>query len=175
MATTTARRRRTAPSPEPAFSSTTTTTSTSTSTSTSTTTPTSKAPTPNRPLPEHEEAERAARSFLEALARGDASALAAAASDRFSFDGDVQSGREAIRRTWRDLFAARASAPVPAVGSLEILPAQDAAARFGKPPVRLAPLVRSGVLVAVGDVGGRTVVLFVAREGGRMAVLGMHD
>jgi hypothetical protein len=31
------------------------------------------------------------------------------------------------------------------------------------------------VLVAVADVGGRTVVLVLAREGGRMAVVGMHD
>ncbi len=29
--------------------------------------------------------------------------------------------------------------------------------------------------IALADVSGRTVVLFVARENGRMAVLGMHD
>jgi hypothetical protein len=97
------------------------------------------------------------------------------ASDRFSFDGDVQVGRETIRRTWRDLLAARPSGPQPAVGALELLEAQDAATRFGKPPSRLAPLVRRGVTVAIGDVGGRVVVLFLARENGKMAVLGMHD
>jgi hypothetical protein len=61
------------------------------------------------------------------------------------------------------------------VGALELLEAEEAATRFGKPPARLAPLVRRGVTVAIADVGGRTVVLFLAREGSRMAVLGMHD
>jgi hypothetical protein len=87
----------------------------------------------------------------------------------------VLSGREVIRRTWRDLLIGRPEGPPPAVGAVELLEAEDAAARFGKPPARLAPLVRRGVTVAIADVGGRTVVLFVAREGSRMAVLGMHD
>jgi hypothetical protein len=56
-----------------------------------------------------------------------------------------------------------------------VLPAADAVARLGKPPARIAPLARPGAWVALADVGGRPVVLFVAREGGRMAVLGMHD
>jgi hypothetical protein len=203
MATTTARRRRaTAEGGGAATSSTTTSTftaprpstptptptSTSTSTSTATSTPAPvptrspspapvPPPAPPRPVPEREEAERAARSFVEALVRGDAGGLAALASERFSFDGDVQTGRETIRRTWRDLLVARPppSARAPVINALEVLQAQDAAARFGKPPARLAPLVRNGVMVAVADVGGRTVVLFVAREGGRMAVLGLHD
>jgi hypothetical protein len=121
------------------------------------------------------DAERTARNFLAALARGDATALTQAAGEKFSFDGDVQTGREAIRRTWRDLLVARPPAAPPALGALEVLHAPDAQTRFGKPPSRLAPLVRQGVTIAIGDVGGRTVVLFVAREGGRMAVLGMHD
>jgi hypothetical protein len=58
---------------------------------------------------------------------------------------------------------------------VEVLAAADAIARLGKPPARIVPLARPGALVAVGDVGGRPVVLFLAREGGRMAVLGMHD
>ncbi len=61
------------------------------------------------------------------------------------------------------------------MGRIEILQAADAVARLGRPPARIAPLVRPGVLVAVGEVGGRTVVLFLSREAGRMAVLGMHD
>jgi hypothetical protein len=121
-----------------------------------------------------EEADRAARDFLAALARGDADALAQAAGDRFSFDGDVQAGREAIRRTWRNLLAARAPSPVPRVGDVEISPAEIAIARHGAPPPRIAALARPGVLVAIADVGGRTVVLFLARENGRVAVLGMQ-
>jgi len=135
------------------------------------------APAPTaRLLPEREDAERAARLFLDALARGDADALAQAASERFSFDGDVEAGREPIRRTWRNLLASRPRPDAaPRVGSIEVLSTVDAMARFGKPPARIAPLVRPGALVAVADIGGRTVVLFLAREGGRMAVLGMHD
>ncbi len=90
--------------------------------------------------------------------------------------GSRQAGRDAIRRTWRNLLAARApAASRPAIGRVEVLSAADATARFGKPPARIAPLARGGVLVVVGEVGGRTVVLFLGREAGRMAVLGMHD
>ena len=130
---------------------------------------------PPGPISDREDAERAARAFLEALARGDAAALAGFAAERFSFDGDVLSGRESIRRNWRDLLAARLPAAPAAIGALEVLQAPDAAARYGKPPARIAPLVQKGVMVGIGDVGGRTVVLFLARERGRMAVLGMHD
>ncbi|HET7824320.1 MAG TPA: hypothetical protein VFK90_03260, partial [Anaeromyxobacter sp.] len=75
---------------------------------------------------------------------------------------------------WRELLAER-SGPAPRVNGVEVLAAQDAVARYGKPPARVAALARPGVWVAVGDVGGRPVVLFVAREGGRLAVLGIHD
>jgi hypothetical protein len=146
--------------------------STSTPTATSTRSPRPTAP---APLPDREDAERAARAFLEALARGDSAALAGFAAERFSFDGDVLTGKENIRRTWRDLLAARLPSAPAAIGALEVLQAPDAAARYGKPPARIAPLVQKGVMVGIGDVGGRTVVLFLAREHGRMAVLGMHD
>jgi hypothetical protein len=127
-----------------------------------------------RAEPEREQALRAARSFLEALAASDPDALAQAASERFSFDGEGQSGREAVRRRWRALLAGRPGPP-PQVNGVEVLSAQDAIARWGKPPARIAALARPGVWVALGDVGGRPVVLFLAREGGRIAVLGIHD
>lgn len=142
-------------------------------TPTSTATPKRRAP-PADAEPDRDQALRIARAFLEALAAGDASALAQAASDKFSFDGDALSGRDAVRRRWRELLADRPR-PAPRVNGVEVLPAQDAVARYGKPPARVAPLARPGVWVAVGDVGGRPVVLFVAREGGRLAVLGIHD
>jgi hypothetical protein len=127
-----------------------------------------------RAEPEREQALRAARAFLEALAASDPDALAHAASDRFSFDGEPQAGREAVRRRWREILAGRPG-PAPRVNGVEVLAAQDAVARWGKPPARVAALARPGAWVAVGDVGGRPVVLFLAREGGRLAVLGMHD
>jgi hypothetical protein len=129
---------------------------------------------PSLPAFGPEEASRVARAFLDALARADADALAATAGERFSFDGEIQSGREAIRRRWRALLSDRASSPPPRLGELEVLTGAEAVQRHGSPPARLAPLLRPGVLVAIADVGGRTVVLFVAREGGRTAVLGMQ-
>jgi hypothetical protein len=57
---------------------------------------------------------------------------------------------------------------------VQVVPVAEAIARHGNPPARLAPLVRPGVLVAIADVGGRTVVLFLAREAGRTTVLGMQ-
>ncbi|HEX9051042.1 MAG TPA: hypothetical protein VF841_10955 [Anaeromyxobacter sp.] len=144
--------------------------------------PTAPAPGMSPPAPrsrvdpqaERGEAERVARGFVDALAAGDAGGLAAAASDRFSFDGDTVAGRDAIRSRWSELLGPRAGPP-PRVGAIEVLPSADAVARLGKPPARIAPLARPGAWVALADVGGRPVVLFVAREGGRMAVLGMHD
>lgn len=131
---------------------------------------------PERPRgpAEREQVVLAARAFLDALAAGDADALARGSAERFSFDGDAQSGRDAVRRTWREIVAGRPG-PAPRVNGVDVLPAADALARFGKPPARVAALARPGVWVAVGDVGGRAVVLFVAREGGRLAVLGIHD
>ncbi len=122
---------------------------------------------------ERAEAARAASAFVRALAAGDADALAALCAERFSFDGDPQSGREAVRRTWRAILTGRA-APTPAVGRIEVLSVAEAVARHGPPPTRIAPLARPGALVAIADVGGRTVVLFIARDGGRLAVTGMH-
>jgi hypothetical protein len=135
--------------------------------------PIRRAP-PVDPAAERAEAEKVARRFLEALVARDADALAAGSAERFSFDGDTLAGRDAIRGAWRAILAGR-EGPPPPLGKLDVLPAADAVARLGKPPARVAPLARPGVLVALADVGGRPVVLFLAREGGRMAVLGMHD
>jgi hypothetical protein len=136
-------------------------------------TPIRRAP-PVDPAAERAEAEKVAGRFLEALVARDADALAAGSAERFSFDGDTRTGRDAIRGAWRAILAGRDGQPPP-LGNVEVLPAADAVARLGKPPVRVASLARPGVLVALADVGGRPVVLFLAREGGRMAVLGMHD
>jgi hypothetical protein len=104
----------------------------------------------------------------------DANALAAASAERFSFDGDVRGGRDAIRRTWRELLSRR-TAPADTLLDLEILPAPDAVARLGPPPARVAPLAARGAWVGIADVSGRPVILFLAREGGRWAVAGLHD
>jgi len=121
------------------------------------------------PTSEREQVARAALAFLDALVRGDADALAAACGERFSFDGDVRSG-SSVRSGWREVLARR---PGPArLLDLEVLSAADAATRFGPPPPRLAPLARGWV--AVANVSGRPIVLFVAREGGRFAVVGMQ-
>jgi 2-oxoglutarate dehydrogenase E2 component (dihydrolipoamide succinyltransferase) len=129
---------------------------------------------PRDPAADRAKAERVAHAFLAALAAGDADGLAAVAAERFSFDGGAVSGRDAVRRAWRSLLAARA-APAAGVGPIEVVTAQAAIARLGPPPARLAPLARPDVLVALADVGGRPVVLFLGREDGRVAVLGMHD
>jgi hypothetical protein len=169
---------RQAPTPTPTPTPTSTPSPTPTRTSSPTSSATPKLPAPARsrqdPAAERAEAERAARSFLEALAGRNADALAAACADRFSFDGDVVTGREPVRAAWRAVLGGRAGA-APRVGALEVLAAQEAIARHGAPPPRVAALARPGAFVAVADVGGRSVVLFVAREAGRMAVLGMHD
>ncbi len=118
---------------------------------------------------------RAALSFLDALLAGDAAQLAAASTERFSFDGDVRTGKEEIRRTWRALLAGRGAAQHPTLLDLELLTAADALSRLGPPPARLAPLASArGTWVAIANVSRRPVVLFVTREGGRWAVAGME-
>jgi ketosteroid isomerase-like protein len=146
-------------------------------------TPTSPAtpnavPAPPRPrasTPDADRADvaRAALAFLDALVAGDAGALAALSSERFSFDGDVRVGRDAVRGGWRGVLATRPARA--ALLDLEVLPAADAVARLGPPPARVATLVARGGWVAIADVSGRAVVLFVVREGGRWSVAGMHD
>jgi hypothetical protein len=58
---------------------------------------------------------------------------------------------------------------------LEILPASEAVTRLGPPPPRVAPLAAPGTWVGLADLSGRAVVLFLARDGARWAVAGMHD
>jgi hypothetical protein len=117
---------------------------------------------------------KAALAFLDALVAGDPAALAAASAEKFSFDGQLRSGKEDIKRTWRDLLAGRGEGPRPVLLDLELLPAAEAAQRLGPPPARLAPLAAAGGWVAVANVSRRPVVLFLAREGPRFAVAGMH-
>ncbi len=156
----------------------------STATPTPTPTPTPiPTPAPARPAPavepispERDRAQvaRTALQFMDALVAGDADALAAASADRFSFDGQIQSGREAVRRAWRALLAQR-EAPPAQLFDLDLAPAAEAIARYGQPPPRVAALAARGTWVAVGNVSGRPVFVFLAREGGRWAVNGIHD
>jgi len=129
----------------------------------------------NRAEPERTQVARAALAFLDALVAGDASRLAAASANRFSFDGDVRSGKEEIRLAWRGFLAGRDAAQHASVLDLELLTAADAVSRLGPPPARLAPLASTrGTWVAIANVSRRPVVLFLAREGGRWAVAGME-
>jgi hypothetical protein len=131
---------------------------------------------PARPgEPEKAQVARAALAFLDALLAGDAARLAAAASERFSFDGEVRTGREQVQRAWRELLAGRAPADRGALLDLELLPAVEAVARLGPPPARLAPLATArGSWVAIANVSRRPVVLFLAHEGSHWAVAGME-
>lgn len=131
---------------------------------------------PARPAEaERAQVARAALAFLDALLAGDAAGVAAASSERFSFDGDVRAGRDELRRVWRALLAERDPAERGALLDLELLPAADAVARLGPPPPRLSPLAAArGTWVAIANVSRRPVVLFLAREGGRWTVAGIE-
>jgi hypothetical protein len=125
--------------------------------------------------PERAQVARVALAFLDALVARDPAALAAASSERFSFDGDVRAGREEVRRAWRALLADRDPAARATLLDLEVLPAAEAITRLGAPPPRLAPLAAvKGAWVAIANVSRRPVVLFLAREGGRITVTGME-
>ena len=139
--------------------------------------PSSEEPAPPaRPSePERKQVARAALAFLDALLASDPAALAAASAERFSFDGDVRAGKDEIRRTWRELLSGRDATPPAVLLDLEILPTSEALSRLGAPPQRLAPLVAPKQnWVAIANVSRRPVVLVLAREMGRWAVVGME-
>lgn len=131
---------------------------------------------PARPTePERTQVARAALAFLDALVAGDAAALAAASTERFSFDGDVRNGKEEQKRAWRSHLAGRDASKRPALLDMELLTAADAVSRLGPPPPRLASLAGvRGTWVAVANVSRRPVVLFLNREGNRWAVAGIE-
>jgi outer membrane biosynthesis protein TonB len=140
--------------------------------------PAPPAPAPAAPAPatenERTQVARAALRFLDALVAGEPDALAAASAERFSFDGQVETGRDAVRREWRARLERRAGEPA-ALLDLDLRPAADAVARYGPPPARVASLARPGAWVAAANVSGRAVVLFLVRSGGAWTVAGMHD
>jgi hypothetical protein len=134
-------------------------------------------PAPQPPsVPESERAQvaRATLRFLDALVAGDPDALTAAGGERFSFDGQIETGRDAIRREWRAILERRGGEPA-ALLDLDLRPAPDALARYGAPPARVGGLARPGTWVAVANVSGRPVVLFLSRSSGAWTVAGMHD
>jgi len=132
-------------------------------------------PDPTQPAEnERTQVARAALRFLDALVAGEPDALADASAERFSFDGQVETGRDAVRREWRARLEWRAGEPA-ALLDLDLRPAADAVARYGPPPARVASLARPGTWVAAANVSGRAVVLFLVRSGGGWTVAGMHD
>jgi hypothetical protein len=126
------------------------------------------------PLTERDQVLATALDFIAALLRGDAAALADAATPRFSFDGELREGRDTLTRRWREIFASR-GASGEALRDLIVLPGSEAAAQLGPPPARVAGLLQPDGWIAVADLSGRPVVLFVVRQGVRFAVAGMHD
>lgn len=131
--------------------------------------------TPPPVLSEREQLIEAALAFVDALLRGDVSDLVAASSARFSFDGTELEGRDAEARRWREILAARGTVAPEELRDLIVMTGPEATAQLGAPPPRLAPLVARGAWIAVADLSGRPVVLFLVREGDRIVVAGMHD
>jgi hypothetical protein len=112
---------------------------------------------------------------VDALLRADAAELVAASAQRFSFDGATAEGRDAQARRWREIFAVRSSGGGETLRDLILMGQQEALEQLGPPPARMAPLLRPGSWIAVADVSGRPLVLFLVREGDRFVVAGLHD
>ncbi len=116
----------------------------------------------------------AAARFFRALLARRADDLAALSSPGFSFDGRAARGADEVRRRWSQAVARRDGVPY-ALYDLEVLPAAEASARFGKPPRRVAGLLPPGSWVAVANLSGRPTFVFFARQGGAWLATGMHD
>jgi hypothetical protein len=118
---------------------------------------------------------RAALAFLDALLAGDGDALVTASAERFSFDGDLRTGRDEIRRAWLGFLSGRDASGRPVLLDLELLTFAEAIARLGPPPPRLATLAGGrGTWVALANVSRRPVVLFLVRERNRFVVSGIE-
>jgi hypothetical protein len=116
----------------------------------------------------------AAARFFEALLARRAGDLAAQSSPGFSFDGRAARGAEEVRGRWSEAVA-RHDGATHALLDLELLPAAEASARFGKPPRRIAALLQPGSWVAVANLSGRPTFVFFARQGGSWVATGLHD
>ncbi len=152
-------------------------TSTPAPTSASTTTPaaTGASHLPAHPVPpERAEVAAAAARFFRTLLARRADDLAALSSPGFSFDGRAARGADEVRRRWSEAVARHDGVPY-ALYDLEVLPAADASARFGKPPRRIAALVQPGAWVAAANLSGRPTFVFFARQGGAWLATGIHD
>lgn len=116
----------------------------------------------------------AAARFFGALLARRPDDLAALSSSGFSFDGRAARGADEVRRRWSQAVGRHDGVPY-ALYDLEVLPATEASARFGKPPRRIAALVQPGTWVAVANLSGRPTFVFFARQGGAWLAIGMHD
>jgi len=117
---------------------------------------------------------RAATKFFEALLGrrlGDLTSLCAAT---FSFDGRAVSGQSEIRARFGEILAQR-NGIVYALQDLAVMPSPEAAARYGKPPPRIAALAQSSAWVAVASLSGRATFVFFVRQGTSWLATGMHD
>lgn len=140
------------------------------------------APPPARPAPapvpqgsERDRLLQAALTFLDALLRADAVALASGSAQRFSFDGTPIDGHDAQAHRWREILSVRGGGRGEVLRDLVLFTAEEAQAQLGPPPARMATLLKPGTWVAVADVSSRPVVLFLVKEGDRFTVAGMQD
>lgn len=131
------------------------------------------APGPS-PAPERGQVAAAAVKFFEALLARRAAELAALCAPDFSFDGTAARGAEDVRSRWSEAVASH-DGLVYVLYDLEVLPAAEAAARFGKPPRRVAGLLQPGSWVAVANLSGRPTFVFFARQGPGWVATGLHD
>ncbi len=163
------------PTPPPTSPPTSTSTPARPATPTSTPAPApSPAPAAGPAPSERAQVAAAAARFFEALLARRAGDLAALSSPGFSFDGRAARGAEEVRGRWSEAVA-RHDGATHALLDLELLPAAEASARFGKPPRRIAALLQPGSWVAVANLSGRPTFVFFARQGGTWVATGLHD
>jgi hypothetical protein len=114
-----------------------------------------------------------AQALAEAVSARDASAAAILFALPASLDGEALSTPEALLERWRQTLAREELAGL-ALESIDVLPLDEATARYGPPPPRLGPIDRSA-LVAVIRWNRAQLVAVLAHRDGRWAVVAVTD
>ncbi len=92
----------------------------------------------------------------------------------FSFDGSVARTPLEVRERWAAILDRHPVDRLHLYG-VELLPYDQAVARYGKPPARLGELPWRGSMIAIANLGGRATIVVWKRRGDGFVPIAITD